>query len=324
MVQLSRLGWRLALAAAALLLLGGGTARLVASTASAGVAGTTTGVEIVGSTRTGGIERVVDVLTRGLGLPLPEGTRVHVYATREAFRRGLVQDAAMGEEGADELAAFAIGMARPGRALLNGRLADGSSEWLRLVAHELTHVSQFELAGGEGRAEQWLAEGMAEHVAFQALERLGGGSLATHRRLALVRVRKQPAFAHGRLDLTTLGSPRDFTLRHQREGSVETYHLSFLLADYLIQEHGFAKMVEYFGRLRRQSSEAAFTAAFGENLAAFETNALTCLQAVTGVGGPEMAPQVDRAKGLRPLGLPGQRSSRPGEAVARLDFRPGS
>jgi hypothetical protein len=29
------------------------------------------------------------------------------------------------------------------------------------------------------------------------------------------------------------------------------------------------------------------------------------------VGGPDMAPQVDRAKGLRPLGLPGQRSSRP-------------
>ena len=55
---------------------------------------------------------------------------------------------------------------------LRGRLAGGGSEWLRLIAHELTHVSQFELAGGEGRAEQWLAEGMAEHVAFQVLERL--------------------------------------------------------------------------------------------------------------------------------------------------------
>src|SRR2546427_9381905 len=241
MVQLSRLGPPLALRAATLLVLGGGAARVASSTAAAGVAGPTAGVQVIGGPRTGGIERVVDVLTHDLGLPLPAGTRVHVYATREAFRRGLVQDAAMGEEGADELAAFAIGMARPGRALLNGRLADGSSEWLRLVAHELTHVSQFELAGGEGRAEQWLAEGMAEHVAFQALERLGGGSLATHRRLALVRVRKQPAFAHGRLDLTTLGSPRDFTLRHPPEGSVETYHLTFLLADYLIERHGLRR-----------------------------------------------------------------------------------
>jgi hypothetical protein len=31
------------------------------------------------------------------------------------------------------------------------------------------------------------------------------------------------------------------------------------------------------------------------------------------MGGPEMAPQIDRAKGLRPLGLPGQRSEPPRE-----------
>jgi hypothetical protein len=279
MVQLSRPGPRLALVAATLLLLGGGTARVASRTASAGVAGTTAGVEILGGPRTGGIDRVVGVLTKGLGLPLPAGTRVHVYATREAFRRGLVRDAAMGEDGANELVAFAIGIARPGRALLNARLAGGGSEWLRLIAHELTHVSQFELAGGEGRAEQWLAEGMAEHVAFQALERLGEGSLEMHRRLALVRVQRQPAFAHGRLELSTLGSPRDFTLRHQREGSVETYHLSFLLADYLIERHGFAKMVEYFGRLKRQPSEAAFRSAFGDSIAVFETQALAHLQA---------------------------------------------
>src|SRR5213594_569524 len=145
MVQLSRLGPPLALAAATLLLLGGGAARVASSTAAAGVAGTTAGVQVIGGPRTGGIERVVDVLTHDLGLPLSAGTRVHVYTTREAFRRGLVQDAAMGEEGANELAAFAIGIARPGRALLN--------------------------------------------------------------QLALVRVQRQPAFAHGRLDLSTLGSP---------------------------------------------------------------------------------------------------------------------
>src|SRR5206468_3917581 len=168
MVQLSRLGPPLALAAATLLLLGGGAARVASSTAAAGVAGTTAGVQVIGGPRTGGIERVVDVLTHDLG-----------------------------------------------------------------------------------RAEQWLAEGMAERVAFQALERLDEGSLQMHRRLALVRVQRQPAFAHGRLDLSTLGSPRDFTLRHQREGSVETYHLTFLLADYLIERHGPAKMVEYFGRLKR-------------------------------------------------------------------------
>src|SRR5437879_6874327 len=39
------------------------------------------------------------------------------------------------------------------------------------------------------------------------------------------------------------------------------------------------------------------------------------------MGGPEMAPQLVQARGLRPLGLPGQRSGRPGGAVAPLDPR---
>ena len=248
------------------------------SIASAGVPASAGRVEVVGERGAREIRHIVDVLTTDLGLPLPASTRVHVYSTREAFRRGLVQDAALGEDGADELAAFAIGIARPGRALLNGRMADGGREWLRLVAHELTHVAQFELAGGEGRAEQWLAEGMAEHVAFQVLERLGAGSLASHRRVALTRVPQQSAFAHGRLDLRTLGSPRDFTLRHQREGSVETYHLTFLLADYLIERHGFGAMLEYFGRLKRESSATAFRSAFSYSIAVFESEALAHLQ----------------------------------------------
>ena len=263
---------------AVLALLVCGSARMPSSIASAGVPASAGRVEVVGERGAREIRHIVDVLTTDLGLPLPASTRVHVYSTREAFRRGLVQDAALGEDGADELAAFAIGIARPGRALLNGRMADGGREWLRLVAHELTHVAQFELAGGEGRAEQWLAEGMAEHVAFQVLERLGAGSLASHRRVALTRVQQQSAFAHGRLDLRTLGSPRDFTLRHQREGSVETYHLTFLLADYLIQRHGFGAMLEYFGRLKRESSAAAFRSAFGYSIAVFESEALAYLQ----------------------------------------------
>ena len=111
-------------------------------------------VEVIGGTRPESLDRLITVLQE-LGLPLPS-TRVYVYASRQAFRRGIVEDANLSPDGADELAGFAVGLARPGRVLLNGRLADSGSEWLRLVAHELTHVAQFELAGGEGRADQWL------------------------------------------------------------------------------------------------------------------------------------------------------------------------
>lgn len=235
------------------------------------------GVEVVGGARPAALDRLIGVLQE-LGLPIPPSTRVYIYSSRQAFRRGIVEDANLSPDGADELAAFAVGLARPGRVLLNGKLSDAGSEWLRLVAHELTHVAQFQLAGGEGRADQWLAEGMAEHVAFQALERMGVGSLDRQRKVALRRARGQAAVAQSRLDLATLGSPRQFTLRHQREGSTATYHLTFLLADYLVQRHGFDKVVQYFARLRTRSSAAAFAVTFGQTLDAFEREVLPHLK----------------------------------------------
>ena len=239
--------------------------------------GTAAGVEVIGGARPESLDRVISVL-RELKLPLPPTTRVYIYSSRQAFRRGIVEDGQLSPDGADELAAFAVGLARPGRVLLNGKLADAGSEWLRLVAHELTHVAQFQLAGGEGRADQWLAEGVAEHVAFQALERMGVGSLERHRKVALRRARGQAAVAQSRLDLATLGSPRQFTLRHQREGSTATYHLTFLLADYLVQQQGFDKIVQYFSRLRTRSSAAAFAVTFGQTLEAFEREVLPYLK----------------------------------------------
>ena len=235
------------------------------------------GVEVIGGPRPAALDRLIEVIQE-LGLPLPSTTRVYIYGSRQAFRRGIVEDANLSPDGADELAAFAVGLARPGRVLLNGKLADSGSEWMRLVAHELTHVAQFQLAGGEGRADQWLAEGVAEHVAFQTLERMGLGSMERQRKVALRRARGQAAVAQSRLDLATLGSPRQFTLRHQREGSTATYHLTFLLADYLVQRNGFDKVVQYFAKLRTRSSAAAFAATFGQTLDSFEREVLPYLK----------------------------------------------
>jgi hypothetical protein len=227
-------------------------------------------------------EQVVDtvraMLTKDIGLPLPESVNVFIYDSREKFRQGLIDEAWVSPQGVDELAAFAVGLARPGRVLLNGRAARGQQEWVRLVAHELTHVAQFHLAGGEGRAEQWLAEGMAEHVAYQVLERLGRGTLAEHRAVAREGARNQAAFARARLDLQSLGSPRGFTLRHQREGSVETYHLAFLMVDYLIEREGFPQVVNYLGRLKSQDRASAFRVAFKQSIEEFEGEVLLHMQ----------------------------------------------
>jgi hypothetical protein len=225
------------------------------------------------------VETVKTILTRDMGLPLPASVGVFIYDSREKFRQGLIDEAWVSPHGVEELASFAVGLARPGRVLLNSRAAKERVEWLRLVAHELTHVSQFELAGDEGRAEQWLAEGMAEHVAYQVLERLGVGTmLERHRAEASRRARNQAAFARARLDLETLGTPRGFTLRHQKEGSVETYHLAFLMVDYLIERDGFPQLIYYFGRLSYEHRASAFRTAFGQTLEEFEAEVLLHLQ----------------------------------------------
>ena len=117
------------------------------------------------------VDEVLGVLGE-LGLPMPAEVDVHVYETRAQFHRGLSEQAYVSPDRVEEIAAFAAGLARPGRVLLHAKAAKGRREWRRLIAHELAHVSQFALAGGDGRADQWLAEGVAERMAFEMLERL--------------------------------------------------------------------------------------------------------------------------------------------------------
>jgi hypothetical protein len=225
-------------------------------------------------------EAVAEVtgVMRDLGLKLPADVQVYVYDTRAAFRRGLIDEAYVGPDRVDEVASFAAGLARPGRVLLHSKAVRGRREWRRLIAHELTHVAQFALAGGDGRADQWLAEGVAERVAFEVLDRLGLDTLADRRTRALAAARQHPGFVTGRLDLAALGSPREFTLRHQRDGSLETYQLTFLIADYLVEHFGLDGVMGYFRRCRRLDRDQAFAATFGQTTSQFEAEVLRYLR----------------------------------------------
>jgi hypothetical protein len=234
------------------------------------------------TTHEAAVRGIAAILTHDLGLPVPGEFTVYVYGSRKVFEQGLIKDAHVSPVRAAELSDFAIGVGKRRQLLLNDEGADGRGrEWLRLIAHELAHLCQIELAHGEGRAEQWLAEGMAEWVAFTVLERLGLDTLRHRRVAARMGIRNHAALVAARLDLETLGSPRGFTVRHLKEGSLPTYQLAFLMADYLIERNGFAAMVGYFrdfatGRDRRD----IFERAFGQSLDAFESEILTHLKTV--------------------------------------------
>lgn len=228
------------------------------------------------------VRGIAAILVQDLELPVPRRVTVYVYSTRKVFERGLIEDARVSPARAAELSDFAIGVGKRRQLLLNDEgTARAGREWLRLIAHELTHVCQIELAQGEGRGEQWLAEGMAEWVAFHVLERLGLDTLARRRELARLGIRNHRALLAARLDLETLGSPRGFTVRHRREGSLPTYQLAFLMADYLIQHEGFDRVVAYFrAYAKRQDRHENFAKAFGRTLDEFEHEILTYLRSI--------------------------------------------
>jgi predicted small lipoprotein YifL len=218
------------------------------------------------------------------GLPVPAEIVVRVYPTRAAFERGLVQDAHVAPARAAELAEFAIGVGKRRLLLFNDEDTGRGREWLRLIAHELTHVSQIELAQGEGRGEQWLAEGMAEWIAFRVLERLHLDTMVHRRAVATAGIRNHAALVGARLDLATLGTPRGFTIRHLREGSLPTYQLAFLMADYLIERDGLPDVIRYF-RLFSEGAgrQSAFEQAFGQTLDQFEQEVLAHLKTMVSI-----------------------------------------
>jgi len=228
------------------------------------------------------VRTVADVIARDLRLPLPETVMVYVYSSRQVFERGLVDDGQVSRVRAAELSDFAVGVGKRRQLLLHHEPNVASAEWVRLVAHELAHVSQIEMAEGEGRAEQWLAEGMAEWVAFRVLERLRLDSVVRRRRIAIATARDHAPLVARRLDLATLGTARGFTMRHLREGSQQTYQLAYLLADYLISRDGLDRVVAYFRSFAsRPDRRGNFDAAFGQSLEEFEQEALAHLATFT-------------------------------------------
>ena len=228
------------------------------------------------------IRGIASILVTDLELPMPAAFTAYVYSGRQGFERGLVVDANVSPIRAAELSEFAVGIGKRRQLLLNdeGGTARGR-EWFRLIAHELAHVSQIEMAQGEGRAEQWLAEGMAEWVAFNVLQRLELDTVDNRRAMAVAGIRNHAALVAARLDLETLGNPRGFTVRHLREGSLPTYQLAFLMADYLIERDGFPRVVDYFRSFeRKQDRHANFRDTFGQSLEQFELEVLGHLKSV--------------------------------------------
>jgi hypothetical protein len=231
---------------------------------------------VAGTAVEAAVQRVSTVLRKDVGLPVPHRFTLYLYDSPEHFEQGLVLDGEVSPPLAATLREFAVGVTTPHTFLL---LATGphwkeQRDVLRLIAHELVHLSVIELAGGDARGAQWLAEGLAEWAAYATIERLGLGTLTEYRTASLVIVREHLA-SHPLVDVVGLGSPRGFVLRHRRDGTLEIYRLAFAMTDYLIERDGLDAVLRYFKSFQRADDAAAnFARAFGQSLGDFEREVL--------------------------------------------------
>jgi hypothetical protein len=113
--------------------------------------------------------------------------------------------------------ATALGMYK--RVLVNDwRLAKYTwSECVRVIAHELTHSANKELADGKPAApDQWLSEGFSEWVGYKVVANFGRRTLRLVAGMLWIRLSMQnpikPFLAWASLPETLIGSPGHETL----------------------------------------------------------------------------------------------------------------
>jgi hypothetical protein len=246
------------------------------------------------------VQAAAAVLQADLRLPLPAEFAVFVYATRAGYEAGLVRTGGLSAERARDVAAYAVGLGQHRQLLLNDEALRQTPlrARLSLVAHELTHLAQYELSGGRrGRSEQWLREGMADWVAARVLERLGESTLAREREAALrALARHRRTIDEDPFELVDLGRPLGWETRHLRAGGRLIYWLAFLLADDLIGRHGFDRLLAYFRAFADSNDRFGhFERAFGRRVDEFEREALPRIRAEVAAAaarllGPSPAP----------------------------------
>ncbi len=215
---------------------------------------------------------VASVLVGRIGLPLSSPLNAYLYSNQEAFELGLVTEARGETWLAKDMARFAWGVGTYYGIFLRQDKLSTAPLFRRvgLIAHELTHVSQYEVAGGRrGTSDQWLREGAAEWVRFRVLEYFQLRSYADSKAEVIQEVRRRGS-AEEFPSLTSLVTFREWVTARNQSGQWATYSQAFMAVDLLVERRGSAAVMEYFRRFGRLNDrEENFRAAFGQPVSEF-------------------------------------------------------
>jgi hypothetical protein len=213
----------------------------------------------------------LSVMEREIGLPRPQA-RVVFVPDQARFEAQLLQIGYPVDLAKN--AAQLMNAIGGHRAILINEERLSRQDWpgrMVTLAHELTHVLQYELGGGtRGSSAQWLREGFAEWVALRVMAALGHADPADVRRQAIMRVRTaSPDERFARLEaLATFPAWVD---QSRGPAGSRLYDFALVGAMALVERHGVDAVLGYFRRFAtRQDPAANFLDAFGETEPAFE------------------------------------------------------
>lgn len=205
-------------------------------------------------------------------LPVPRG-KLLIYPTREDFEMSLIEHLKLTPELAKSTARFAKSAVGGYIVHVNEQAISGSPwpERIELLAHELTHSVQLTLANRPGIARpQWLIEGSAEWLAFNVTADLKLDDMNKVRpRLAdkVRELRRKDQLPQ----LTKLDSFSQWVTARGNYSFDGTYSLAFLATDFLVAQHSFARVADFFRRFETSNDHFAnFNDVFGESVDDFE------------------------------------------------------
>jgi hypothetical protein len=217
------------------------------------------------------IDAIARVFVDDLKLPLPKVT-LEVHDNREEFEAALIKELGLDAKLAKQTAAFAKAAVGT-RVVLLSSPAVGDMPWpdrIELLAHELAHTVQVELAGRPLNRQQWLTEGFAEWAAYSVTDRLGLEPLSAARTRIYAKLRSAGAAS----PLPTLAEMNTFPqwiAARTQHGFDATFTQSFIAVELLMQRHSYDAVIDYFRRFRSSTNYAAnFRGAFGETVTAFQ------------------------------------------------------
>jgi hypothetical protein len=232
------------------------------------------------------VDAIVSVMTETLQLPVPSTSfTLYFYPHRQAFAQGLTDQFNTDPTVARDIAKSALGRVRQtkdGKQLLVNEELMHSLGWperIHVLAHEITHIVQYEIADGKLGGDLWLVEGFADWVAYQVLEALGLDTFSRRKHFKIGQVKRK----HEPPSLAQMMTVHDWQALNARYGSAIPYAQAFLATDLLIEQRGVSAVIDYF-RLVPQATDLiqTFQAAFGTELSTFQHEYATYLESLGG------------------------------------------